>query len=305
MHNVQSKDPAKDQEVRRLLVALLTNQVRQVLSFRSEWESSFLRITRFLVWQAVAALRTGAWRTAVAACNSSLALDARNLKGRARRAEAFKALGELDAAALDLRWILDYKPDEADHDPALLRIAQREARRTLADISIMREKEKETAKRMMADGAFWDKSAEQAQTTARPGKDPSQVTSWSGTDVAESPEGQSQTTVKKPVKLILEEFDALEIQKELKSMYARKEVQATLIEMRKAAEYDESRFVRRLRPYLINLLEPLLTKHSLGSGEAGYKLLERALAQHFSTCPMAKANAKELLGVLMGDLVDI
>jgi hypothetical protein len=42
-----------------------------------------------------------------------------------------------------------------------------------------------------------------------------------------------------------------------------------------------------------------------GEGEEGYVKMEKAIAQHLSTCFAVKHNAKQLLAMLMGDLGDM
>jgi len=110
--------------------------------------------------------------------------------------------------------------------------------------------------------------------------------------------------------LLTEEL-ALRIQKDLLELYQQPQVVKELREMRRAADYEEVRFIRRLRPYLIRLVQPLLHKYGddgvvmLGEGEEGYKAMEKGMAQHMGTSEEVKRNAKELVGVLMGDLVDM
>jgi hypothetical protein len=50
---------------------------------------------------------------------------------------------------------------------------------------------------------------------------------------------------------------------------------------------------------------PVLERHGFGEGEEGYRHMEKAIAQHLSTCATVKHNAKELLAMLMGDLGDM
>lgn len=98
---------------------------------------------------------------------------------------------------------------------------------------------------------------------------------------------------------------ALEIQRALVDIYAQPHVHSELMAMRRASEFDSGRFVQRLRPYLVRLLEkPVLEKYGFGGGEGGYRKLERALGQHVTTSEDVRENAKRILGTLMGDLFE-
>ncbi len=281
LNNVECKDAVGQRDMTALLGLLLTNQ-------------------------AIAALRTGAWRTAIAACNACLALNPENLKARARRAEAYKCLGELEAAAADLNWILRLQADDLlrDHDQAtavqLLGTAQKEAKRMLKDIGGLRIEESEAAKRMISGADFTANRAQETKAasafTASSASPPMPSTS----SLMEAAKRSMKVTEK-----LIDEVVALDIQRTLVDIYARPEVQAELYEMRKASDYESSRFVQRLRPFLVRLLqEPVLSKYQFGEGEMAYRQLEKALGQHVTTSDDVKDNAKRILSTLMGDLLD-
>lgn len=291
LNNVECKDASGQQDLTALLGALLTNQ-------------------------AIAALRTGAWRTAIAACNACLGLNPENLKARARRAEANKCLGELEAASADLNWILRLQADDLlrDHDKEtalqLLGTAQKEAKRMLKDIGSLRIQESETAKRMIAGADFTANRDQETTIIKHPtAAVPSSSSSSSASSSFSIPSTSSlMAAAKRSMKVtekLIDEVVALEIQRTMVDIYARPEVQAELYEMRKASDYESSRFVQRLRPFLVCLLqEPVLSKYQFGEGEGAYRQLERALGQHVTTSEDVKDNAKRILSTLMGDLLD-
>lgn len=104
---------------------------------------------------------------------------------------------------------------------------------------------------------------------------------------------------------LVDEATALALQEELRGVYKEEKVQVELMQMRRDAEYEEIRFLRRLRPFLLRAVAPVLERHGFGEGEEGYRHMEKAIAQHLSTCAAVKHNAKELLAMLMGDLGDM
>lgn len=277
LHNVECKENGPQQELMSLLAALLTNQ-------------------------AIAALRTSSWRTAIAACDACLAINPQNLKARARRAEAYKCLGELETATADLNWILKLKAEDLlqDHDSEtaglLLGTAKKDARRALQDITGLHIEESEAAKRMIAGADFTANRDKEKKTTVAV---PEAQYMPSSTSTATHQRKKSSAVTEK----LIDEVVALEIQEALVELYTREEVQQGLIALRKAAEYDSGRFIQRLRPFLVKLLqEPVLSKYEFGEGEAAYRKLERALGQHVSTSEQVKSNTKQILAMLMGDL---
>ena len=288
LHNVECKEAAAQQELTALLASLLTNQ-------------------------AIAGLRTGNWRTTITACNACLEINPQNLKARARRAEAYKCLGDIEKATTDLKWIVRLRPSDllADHDAdtahTLLSTAQKEAKKMMKDLQGMRIQESEAAKRMIS-GADFTANRENEKPSSLPPSSSSSSSSPSRAR-AQNPFSSALAAAKKSTKTITEklidEVVALEIQRTLVDIYAQPHVHSELMAMRKASEFESGRFVQRLRPYLIKLLErPVLEKYGFGGGEVGYRKMERALGQHVTTSEDVKENAKRILGTLMGDLFE-
>jgi len=286
LHNVECKEVSAHQELTALFASLLTNQ-------------------------AIAGLRTGNWRTTITACNTCLSINPQNLKALARRAEAYKCLGDIEKATTDLKWIIRLQPSDllADHDAdtahTLLSTAQKDAKKMMEDLQGMRIQESEAAKRMMS-GADFTANRENEMPSSLP---PSSSSSSPSRARAQNPFSSALAAAKKSTKTITEklidEVVALEIQRTLVDIYAQPHVHSDLISMRKAAEFESGRFVQRLRPYLVELLEkPVLEKYGFGGGEAGYRKMERALGQHVTTSEDVKENAKRILGTLMGDLFE-
>lgn len=287
LNNVECKDELRNNDIDVLLSALLTNQ-------------------------AIAALRTGAWRTAIVACDACLVMNPKNLKARARRAEAKKCLGELEAATEDLGFILRLKVDDLTDGQSdetaivLLRTAQKEARKMLKEISELRQQESETARRMIAGSNFAaDRERSRSSSADSKGTYEAMMTDRLSSGVPENEASAKKIHRKRLSEKLIDEVVALEIQRELITLYSDAEVQNELITMRKASDYETARFIQRLRPYLTKLVqEPILDKYDLGEGEVGYRKLETALGQHLATSEDAKNNAKNILGILMGDLME-
>ena len=199
----------------------------------------------------------------------------------------------------------------ADHDAdtaqILLSTAQKDAKKVMKDLQGMRIQESEAAKRMIS-GADFTANRENEKPSSLPPSSSSSSSSPSRAR-AQNPFSSALAAAKKSTKTITEklidEVVALEIQRTLVDIYAQPHVHSELISMRKAAEFESGRFVQRLRPYLVKLLEkPVLEKYGFGGGEVGYRKMERALGQHVTTSEDVKENAKRILGTLMGDLFE-
>lgn len=266
--------------------------------------TSRLPVLRPLLWdgQAAAALRTGAFRVAVSACTACLEEEPHNLKARARRAEARKELGEVEEARADLDFILRLSDEQlSPAERERLLVAHRLARRELGELSALLQQEKKAAQKMMG-GNEWGRGRERESSGERAEQQASRTTSTA----VESPaaaaaalrarSGSRQTLV--------DEETALKMQEDLRALYESEPVTVQLMQLRRAAEYEEVRFIQRLRPFLIKAVAPVLARHGLGEGEQGYRQMEKAIAQHVTTSDRVKANAKHILGVLMGDLAD-
>ncbi|TFJ82202.1 hypothetical protein NSK_006531 [Nannochloropsis salina CCMP1776] len=271
--------------------------------------------TALLTNQAIAGLKTSAWRTSLTACTACLSINPRNLKARARRAEAYTCLGDIEAAALDLEVILRLQATELleDHDPdtaqELLAAAQKDARKLSQRLERMTREESAAAKRMMAGADFTadrDKEKPPAPDIPQPPSILSSSTSRSrATDPLSAARPVSRLSTKPGSEKLIDEVVALEIQQSLMYIYSQPVVQGELIMLRKAADYESGRFVQRLRPYLARLLaEPILDRYNFGKGEEGYRRMERALGQHVTSSADVCENAKSLLAVLMGDLLE-
>jgi tetratricopeptide (TPR) repeat protein len=289
LHNVECKEASAQQELTALLASLLTNQ-------------------------AIAGLRTGNWRVTITACNACLNINPHNLKARARRAEAYKCLGDVEKATTDLDWIFRLQCSDllADHDAdtaqTLLSTAQKDAKKMMKDLQGMRIQESEVAKRMIS-GADFTANRENEKPSSLPSSSSSSSSSSPSQMYAQNPFSSASAEAKKSTKTITEklidEVVALEIQRALVDIYAQPHVHSELMAMRRASEFDSGRFVQRLRPYLVRLLEkPVLEKYGFGGGEGGYRKLERALGQHVTTSEDVRENAKRILGTLMGDLFE-
>jgi len=184
------KDEDKQRSLEELLIAMYTNQVRgsgggfgkngvvicpRLHSAGLLYGAIPLNLPHLLLfychnhhiyhyhYQAAAALHTCNWRVTVAACDACLRLQPENIKARARRAEAWQCLGELDYAEADLRHILSLhdggdKEDEGGGggEVSLLVAAKKEAMRAMGHIQREREREKHHAKVLMSQGLWGD-----------------------------------------------------------------------------------------------------------------------------------------------------
>lgn len=290
LHNVECKEASAQQELTALLASLLTNQ-------------------------AIAGLRTGNWRVTITACDACLDINPQNLKARARRAEAYKCLGDIEKATTDLDWIVRLQCSDllADHDvdtaQTLLSTAQKDAQKMMKDLQGMRIQESEVAKRMISGADFTANRENEKPSFLHPSSSSSTSSGSPSRMHAQNPFSSALAEAKKSTKIITEklidEVVALEIQRTLVDIYAQPNVHSELMAMRRASEFESGRFVLRLRPYLVRLLEkPVLEKYGFGGGEGGYRKLERALGQHVTTSEDVRENAKRILATLMGDLFE-
>lgn len=157
--------------------------------------------------------------------------------------------------------------DNAAEDEAgatLLQTAQKDAIRALAEIQELRKAEREAARRMMAGADFAAGRELGASSSKGPESKGAETEARAEADTYENMmrglklQGEGKAAPgkagpghrKQLSEKLVDEVIALEIQRDLLQLYGQAEVQAELKALQKAAEYEQSRFVARLRPYL-------------------------------------------------------
>jgi len=98
----------------------------------------------------------------------------------------------------------------------------------------------------------------------------------------------------------LSQSEVAEVQKAMASCFDAPEVREELNQMRIDTDFEEQRFLYRLKPLKARVLAPVLASYGFRSGEAGVREMERAVYAWMADDPSVGARGKALTIALMG-----
>lgn len=129
------------------------------------------------------------------------------------------------------------------------------------------------------------------------------VSKWksvsSPTDPAdEAPQSSSRTDFDMDIEVVEE------IQRRQFEIFASPEVQQKLNELRRDADFQEVRFLHKLKSCKVSFQEALLDDFGFSRDEVGMKELESGIAQHMAASKEVATRMKKLAQLVMGDIWD-
>eukprot|EP00614_Pseudopedinella_elastica_P004558 CAMPEP_0172604160 /NCGR_PEP_ID=MMETSP1068-20121228/24399_1 /TAXON_ID=35684 /ORGANISM="Pseudopedinella elastica, Strain CCMP716" /LENGTH=470 /DNA_ID=CAMNT_0013406113 /DNA_START=67 /DNA_END=1479 /DNA_ORIENTATION=- len=263
----------------------------------------------------IAALKNWEWTRAAKACDEVLELDPSDSVVRLRRVEALMQLGRFDAAEIDIEAILKQQDKISkqagefgtkSETTTVVRKAWRLAK-CLKKEKMRSDREMGNAvAKGMARGAFRD----QRGVKEREISPSSQSESSSEDEKSESKEADCESSAcvaapaakpaAKPRRLDLAMVRA--VQAAQVDLWGAAEVISELNKMRIDADFEQQRFLYRLRPLKLHVQRPILEAHGFETTEAGLAQLERAIAAHMVDAPEVGEEMKGLMRRIMGDI---
>jgi hypothetical protein len=98
----------------------------------------------------------------------------------------------------------------------------------------------------------------------------------------------------------LSQSEVAKVQEAMAACFDAPQVREELNQMRIDADFEEQRFLYRLKPLKARVLAPVLDAHGFPSGEAGVREMERAVYAWMADNPSVGARGKALTMALMG-----
>ncbi|KAJ1608034.1 TPR domain-containing protein [Cryptosporidium canis] len=267
----------------------------------SESESQRLDMyKRFLKNQALLALKLGKYNDSIQSCNKVLSIDECDEKSLFRRGECYMMLGRYEEAKKDFRFICEFDYFSRD--------AKLQSRRRLVEM-IKRSKSSNYVNKSIIsnlDGLMQEDRRPEGQT--RPPaphprqQDPHRLQSDDQRVPTSRPAGPRREA---PPRFDLE--TTKDILDELLFKYSSEDFEKQLFELRRLSDYDEKRFLRRLRSVLPAVTAPVFEKYGLDLESMSYdkakRILEESVSYWRTRDDQVKALSREIYKYIMGDTI--
>eukprot|EP01066_Platyproteum_vivax_P007128 Platyproteum_vivax@DN2717_c0_g1_i1.p1 len=242
---------------------------------------------RSLKNRAAAALQLHQYHEVIEACTEALKLDDLDLKALYRRATAYVFLGKTEEARTDYNNIIRNPLPDWDAKDA--------AKKGLEKIAKVEEKHRKTTHKMLKTGFEQGVFGDDRQTKESVGEQ-------KGTTSQES----TPTSSSKPVEdrtLNLEQVTGL--MDELLTAYQTEDFTQKMYQIRKDADYEEGRILRRLRKILPEVQGPILTKYGFENEDhdKNRMAMEKAVSE-WNDSETIKAKSRQIMQIIYGDLWD-
>ncbi|OII71672.1 uncharacterized protein cubi_01286 [Cryptosporidium ubiquitum] len=272
----------------------------------SDEESESLRIElykKFLKNQALLALKLGKYNDSIQSCNKVLSIDECDEKSLFRRGECYMMLGRFEEAKKDFRFICEFDYFSRD--------AKLQSRKKLVEMMKKSKFSNYVNKSiinnldglMQSNREVVNKTKHETENYYSHINNYSQIQSNFDYNHKESPIYSSR-------KEIQPHFDletTKDILDELLLKYSSEEFEKQLFELRKLSDYDEKRFLRRLRNVLPEINIPIYQKYGLDLESMSYEKAKRTLEESVSYWrtkdDQVKTLSKEIYKYIMGDTI--
>eukprot|EP00916_Digyalum_oweni_P025732 GHVL01042363.1.p1 GENE.GHVL01042363.1~~GHVL01042363.1.p1 ORF type:complete len:465 (+),score=110.76 GHVL01042363.1:50-1444(+) len=287
---------------------------------KNDWESALLKYTqavRLFEWveasnkndqmyldevylralknRAAAALKLNKWQEAIESTTEALRVDDMDMKALYRRGKALSCLGKTKQAKEDFKKIIKHPlPDWT---------CKNAAKEALNNIDIIESNDKSKTRRMMTDG-FKSEIFSTGRPTSSGGSSTSTIAPLEDDSTPVSSSRTNSPTIPES-KRILSKEDVLRLLTDLKSAYQTNEMTERLYQIRRDADFEEQRILRRLRKVLPEIQTPIL--RNFGFDDENHNTnrmnMEKAVSQWYME-PQVKQLSKEIMQTIHGDLYD-
>ncbi|KAH8585199.1 TPR domains [Cryptosporidium sp. chipmunk genotype I] len=266
----------------------------------SDQESESLRIEmykKFLKNQALLALKLGKYNDSIQSCNKVLKIDECDEKSLFRRGECYMMLGRFQEAKKDFRYICEFDYFSRD--------AKLQSRKKLVEMMKKSKSNNYVNKTIINNLDGLMQSDRQEANTAN-----YQIQDHYSSSIDHFNSNNQETQIHSRRKEIQPYFDletTKDILDELLFKYSSEEFEKQLFELRRLSDYDEKRFLRRIRNILPEINAPIYKKYGLDLQSTSYekakRILEESVSYWRNKDDQVKTLSKEIYKYIMGDTI--
>ncbi|POM83624.1 TPR repeat family protein [Cryptosporidium meleagridis] len=265
----------------------------------SDPESESLRIEmykKFLKNQALLALKLGKYNDSIQSCNKVLKIDECDEKSIFRRGECYMMLGRFEEAKKDFRYICEFDYFSKD--------AKLQSRKKLVEMMKKSKSNNYVNKTIInnLDGLMQNNRQESKKDVKIQDHYSPAVHHFS----SNYQEKQTHST-RNEVQPYFDLETTKDILDEMLFKYSSEEFEKQLFELRKLSDYDEKRFLRRLRNVLPGVNAPIYEKYGLDLQSMSYdkakRIIEESVSYWRTKDDQVKTLSKEIYKYIMGDTI--
>lgn len=253
---------------------------------------------RFLKNQALLALKLGKYNDSILSCNKVLGIDECDEKSLFRRGECYMMLGRFEEAKKDFRFICEFDYFSRD--------AKLQSRKKLVEMMSKSKSSKLVTRNIISnlDGLMQnDRHNSDKTQDHHPSLRTFHLEEPPHTEL--HPRPPRREAVVQPPHFDLE--TTKDILDELLFRYSSEDFEKQLFELRRLSDYDEKRFLRRLRNVLPLVNAPIFEKYGLDLESTSYdkakRILEESVSYWRTKDDQVKTLSKEIYKYIMGDTI--
>lgn len=260
---------------------------------------------KFLKNQSLLALKLGRYNDSILSCNKVLGIDECDEKSLFRRGECYMMLGRFEEAKKDFRFICEFDYFSRD--------AKLQSRKKLVEMMSKSKSNKLITRSIInsLDGLMQNDRhhANKAQEDRRspPGSTHTQDGPPARLHHSLHPEDKPHPPKREALPPHFDLETTKDILEELLFRYSSEDFEKQLFELRRLSDYDEKRFLRRLRNVLPQVNAPVFEKYGLDLESTSYdkakRVLEESVSYWRTKDEQVKALSKEIYKYIMGDTI--
>ncbi|CUV05419.1 unnamed protein product [Cryptosporidium hominis] len=266
----------------------------------SDQESESLRIEmykKFLKNQALLALKLGKYNDSIQSCNKVLKIDECDEKSIFRRGECYMMLGRFEEAKKDFRYICEFDYFSRD--------AKLQSRKKLVEMMKKSKSNNYVNKTIInnLDGLMQNNRQEEDKKKVQIQDHYSPAIHHFSSNYQEN---QTHST-RNEIQPYFDLETTKDILDEMLFKYSSEEFEKQLFELRKLSDYDEKRFLRRIRNVLPGINTPIYEKYGLDLQSMSYdkakRIIEESVSYWRTKDDQVKTLSKEIYKYIMGDTI--